>query len=332
MAYRGHKGVIVIPERPLFKHLAFTHSAEKACLRRAKSLLSPSTMAHKNKTNYSPYKARQEARSSKPGSPSASSQPLMGRHKKPEMIYSLHEANDRLADIFRNHRFTTVNHEQRLQLAHFYRLLMENQEKENFTRLLKLRDIAIKHFIDSIIILEHTQLQFPLIDVGTGPGFPGIPLKIMFPEEKILLGEGVQRRVEFLKHVRSEMKLKNLDIIGRNINPHFVYPVRGVITRAVEDVSNTLGNVISCLEVGGRVYLMKGPAVGPEIEAAKGKWSQYYKLVENTAYSLPETPHERRMVVYEKIKNMPLPEDDEAEDLLLEELSPAELKRWKDYK
>jgi 16S rRNA (guanine527-N7)-methyltransferase len=286
-------------------------------------------MAHKNKTNYSPYKARQEARKPSTSAPAA---PLMGRHKKPEMIYDLHEANDRLADIFRNHDFHTVNHNQRLRLAHFYRLLMENQEKENFTRLLKLRDIAIKHFIDSIIILEHTKLQFPLIDVGTGPGFPGIPLKIMFPNEKILLGEGVQRRVEFLKHVRSEMKLQNLDIIGRNINPHFVYPVRGVITRAVEDVSNTLSNVISCLEVGGKVYLMKGPGVDPEIEAAKKTWSQYYKLVENTAYSLPNTPHERRMVVYEKIKHAPLPDVDESEDLLLEELSPAEIKRWKDYK
>jgi len=90
-----------------------------------------------------------------------------------------------------------VNHEQRTKLAEFYRLLMLNQEKENFTRLLKLRDVAIKHFIDSIIILKYTKLQFPLLDVGTGPGFPGIPLKIMFPNEKILLGEGVQRRVEF---------------------------------------------------------------------------------------------------------------------------------------
>lgn len=286
-------------------------------------------MAHKNKSNYSPYKARQESRGKRP---ETTPRTLMGRHKKPETIYSLHEANDRLADIFRNHEFTLVNHEQRMKLAHFYRLLMENQEKENFTRLLKLRDIAIKHFIDSIVILKYTKLQFPLLDVGTGPGFPGIPLKIMFPEEKILLAEGVQRRVEFLKHVRQEMSLQNLDIVGRNINNNFVYPVKGVITRAVEDISNTLGNVLSCLQIGGRVYFMKGPGVGPEIEMAKKNWSEFYKLVEDTAYVLPQTPHERRLVVYEKIKNAPLPDNDESEDLLLEELSAAELKRWKEYK
>lgn len=286
-------------------------------------------MAHKNKTNYSPYKARQEARSKGTAAPTPPTH--MGRHKKPELIYEINEANDRLADVFRNHKFEMVSHSQRHQLAHFYRLLMLNQEKENFTRLLKLRDIAIKHFIDSIIILKYTQLQFPLLDVGTGPGFPGIPLKIMFPEEKILLGEGVQRRVEFLKYVRSEMKLQNLDILGRNINKYCAYPVRGVITRAVEDVSNTLGNVMSCLQVGGRVYFMKGPGVDPEIEAAKKNWGEYYKLVENTPYNLPETPHERRLVVYEKIKDMALPEDDEGEELLMDELSSEEKRRWAKY-
>lgn len=284
-------------------------------------------MAHKNKTNYSPYKARQEARHKTGTAPA----PQMGRHKRPEVIYELNEANDRLADVFRNHGFDMVNHQQRLQLAQFYRLLMLNQEKENFTRLLKLRDVAIKHFIDSIIISKFTDLQFPLLDVGTGPGFPGIPLKIMYPEQKILLGEGVQRRVEFLKHVRSEMNLKNLDILGRNINKHCVYPVQGAITRAVEDIGNTLGNVLSSLQVGGKVYFMKGPGVDPEIAAAKTTWSEFYKLVQDEAYTLPQTPHERRLVVYEKIKNAPLPEEDEGEDLLLEELSGDEKRRWGSY-
>ncbi len=289
-------------------------------------------MAHKNKTNYSPYKARQEQRQKGLGGTTVTtSAPQMGKHKKPETIYELNEANDRLADVFRNHGFDMVSHQQRQQLAHFYRLLMLNQEKENFTRLLKLRDVAIKHFIDSIIILKYTKLQFPLLDVGTGPGFPGIPLKIMFPEEQILLGEGVQRRVEFLKHVRSEMNLQNLDILGRNINKHCVYPVNGAITRAVEDIGNTLGNVMSCLNLGGRVYFMKGPGVDPEIAAAKKDWGEFYKLVEDTAYALPNTPHERRMVVYEKIKHMPLPDEDEGEEMLLEELSGEEKRRWAKY-
>ncbi|MBK9322721.1 MAG: class I SAM-dependent methyltransferase [Bdellovibrionaceae bacterium] len=279
-------------------------------------------MAHKNKTNYSPYKARQPVRSS-----SEVTKPLMGKHKKPETIYTEQEANDRLADIFRNHGFQ-CGHKERLQLAVFYRLLMENQEKENFTRLLKLRDIAIKHFIDCMIVSELTELKFPLLDVGTGPGFPGIPLSLLHPDKKIILAEGVQRRVEFLKHVREQMNLTELDIVGRNINKHFVYPVHGVITRAVEDIRNTLGNVLSCLQLGGRVYFMKGPGVDPEIPQALKEYGEYYQLAKDIPYSLPETPHLRRLVIFEKIKNAPLPENDEGEELLMEELSSEERRRW----
>lgn len=257
-------------------------------------------MAHKNKDNLSPYKKRN------PHGPRT----LKGRHKKPEKIYSVEEANDRLADIFRNHQFTLVSHEQRKALAQFYRLLMEQQETQNFTRLLKFHDIAIKHFIDSLIILEHTELRFPLLDMGTGPGLPGIPLKIMFPEQKIILAEGVQKRVEFLKKVREEMQFKKLEIIGRNIGPEFMYPLQGVITRAVEDIGNSLKNVQNSLELGGRAYFMKGPQVDPEIQAAQNQWGEFYDLVGNISYRLPETSHERRLVIFEKVKH-PEPQDEE---------------------
>lgn len=271
-------------------------------------------MAHKNKSNYSAYKARQKKPSS--GAPA---QPLLrGQHKRPDQIFSLHEADERLEDLFRNHGVKNVSHLQRRQFAQFYRLLMEEQEHQNFTRLLRLRDIAIKHFIDSIIVEQLTELKYPLMDVGTGPGFPGVPLKIISPTEKILLAEGVQKRVSFLKKIREGLELQNLDIIGRNINPFFVYPVQGVITRAVEDMRNTLSNVMSCLQLGGRVYFMKGPGVDPEIPMALEKWGEFFKLIEDHAYVLPHTTNHRRLVVFEKIKNAPLPNEEDQDFPLLE--------------
>lgn len=229
------------------------------------------------------------------------------RSSKPEQIYSVEEANDRFADIFSNHTFS-CSHKERKKLAEFYFLLMKNQEQQNFTRLLKLKDVAIKHFIDSMIISEMVEIKFPLIDVGTGPGFPGIPLKIRYENEKIILAEGVQKRVEFLKSVRHELQLNNLDIIGRNINAHFVYPVQSVITRAVEDIPNTLKNVLSCLQEGGYVYFMKGPGVDHEIKMAT-ELHEFYKLEKDIAYDLKHTQNHRRLVVYRKIKNAPLPDD-----------------------
>jgi 16S rRNA (guanine527-N7)-methyltransferase len=222
-------------------------------------------------------------------------------HKKPDKIYSLNEANDRIKDIFLNHDFGDYPHDKRIQLAKFYILLMENQNSENFTRLTKLRDVAIKHFLDSLIILRHTELKFPLVDMGTGPGFPGIPLKIQFPEEKIILVEGVRKRVNFLKEIRDKMQLKNLDVIGRNVTPEFSLPVQGLITRAVEVVSNTLSNSVNCVQKGGHVYLMKGPQVKDEIKAAKKDLSDEFKLVEDHEYDLPNTPHKRRLLVYRKL-------------------------------
>lgn len=252
-------------------------------------------MAHKNSSNWSPQRPK-KSRSAK----------HQGRHKKPQKILSFDEADDRLYDIFRNHDFGHVSHEVRHKLVRFYQLLMEQQTKENFTRLLTLKDVAIKHFIDCLVIPQLTELTFPLIDVGTGPGFPGIPLRIITEEKhKILLAEGVQKRVVFLKEAREQLELKNLDILGRNINDEFMYPVQGVITRAVEDCRNTLGNVINSLQTGGKVFLMKGPNVDPEIEMALDSWGEYYKLEQVKSYNLPQTPHQRRLVVFKKIKNLP---------------------------
>ncbi len=237
-----------------------------------------------------------------------------GKHKKPNKILSTHEAEDRLFDIFRNHDFGDVPHQVRSQLVHFYQLLMEQQNHENFTRLHNFRDVAIKHFIDCLIVPRLVDLTFPLLDVGTGPGFPGIPLRLVTPNDKrILLAEGVQKRVEFLKQAREKMKLENLDILGKNITKEFVYPVGGVITRAVEDCRNTLANVIHCLQPHGKVFLMKGPNVEPEIDLALQEWGHYYELEKNIPYLLPHTPHERRLIVFRKIRSKEL--DPQTEDL-----------------
>lgn len=232
-----------------------------------------------------------------------------GTHKKPEKIYGLNEADQRLYDIFRHHGLEDFPHPERRRFVEFYQLLMNHQLRDNVTRLVKFRDIAIKHFVDSALVPRLCTLDFPLLDVGTGPGFPGIPLKIMFPNDKIILAEGVRRRVDFLKAVREEMGLKNLDIIGRNIDEYFELPVRGVITRAVEEIGATLKNISRCLEVGGRVFFMKGPNCDDEVRAARTEWAEYFELLEDVPYDLPNTPHRRRLVIYRKIKTPPPPED-----------------------
>jgi 16S rRNA (guanine527-N7)-methyltransferase len=225
-----------------------------------------------------------------------------GTHKKPEKIYSFEEADSRLYDLFRHHGLEDCPHDLRRRLVEFYLLLMNHQLRDNVTRLVKFRDIAIKHFIDSLMVPRLCELTFPLLDVGTGPGFPGIPLKLMYPEEKIILAEGVKRRVDFLKAVREEMKLKELQLVGRKIDDTFQLPVKGVITRALEEIPSTLKNISQCLEVGGLVFFMKGPNVDDEIKVAKKEWAGYFELEKDISYDLPNTPNQRRLVIYRKIK------------------------------
>jgi len=229
-----------------------------------------------------------------------------GTHRLPDKIYSFSEADDRLYDIFRHHGFEDFPHDLRKRLVEFYLLLMNHQLTDNVTRLVKFRDIGIKHFIDSLIVPrvlanKDQKLMFPLLDVGTGPGFPGIPLKILYPHDKIVLAEGVRRRVDFLKAVREEMKLENLDIIGRKIDDTFQLPMKGVITRAFAEIPGTLRDISQCLEIGGRVYFMKGPGVDPELKVAVKEWDKFFRLVEDYDYELPNSPNKRRLVVFEKI-------------------------------
>jgi 16S rRNA (guanine527-N7)-methyltransferase len=249
-------------------------------------------MAHKNSTNWSAYNARRKGKKSG----------HTGRHKKPIKIYEFNEADDRIFDVFRNHGFEDYPHEKRRQLVKFYEILMNNQKSQNFTRLTEIKDIALKHFIDSLMVRKLFKYPYPILDIGTGPGFPGIPLQIDDPEGQIMLAEGVQKRVEFLKQAREELELDQIKIFGRNIDPGFEYPVQSVITRAVEDMGNTLNNVKYSLQTGGYALFMKGPNLGPEIDQALERFPEHYEHYKTFEYELPSSPHQRTLVVFKKIK------------------------------
>ncbi len=227
--------------------------------------------------------------------------PRNHRHRIPTENFSFHEADDRVYELFRNHGVGDVPHERRHQLVRFYLLLMKHQHDYNFTRLVNLREITIKHFVDCLLVPRLAQLKFPLLDMGTGPGFPGIPLKICFPNERIILVEGVQKKVDFLKLVRDELKLENLDIIGRKVDDDFAYPTPGLITRAFFEIPGTLERISSFVPTDGEVYFMKGPNVDSEIRETTKNLSHLFAMKADIPYSIPETPHQRRLVIYRRL-------------------------------
>ncbi len=187
------------------------------------------------------------------------------------------------------------------QFSKFYTFLMNYNRKYNLTRLTTFEEVVLKHFVDCVYVSQMMKLPTPLIDMGSGAGFPGVPLKIVNPDVRVILVEGVQKKVEFLKELRDHLKLKGLDIIGRNVDPKMMYPVQGVITRAVEDSRATLGNVINCVQTGGLVILMKTPGIDGEISQAQEHYKGQYEMTINQDYSLGNTTHMRKLLVFKKL-------------------------------
>ncbi len=186
------------------------------------------------------------------------------------------------------------------QLWVYHQLLRRHDEKLNLTRIRNFENMVIKLYADSMLPALKTNLPSPLMDLGSGPGMPGIPLKILRPDLHILLAESRQQRVEFLKTVVNALHLPGLEVIERGIAPDFDRPVAGVITRAVESIAGTMQRVSGCLEKEGLLVFMKGPHCDEEVEQATQKFSDEYGLIDDVAYQIPHTPHRRRLICYRR--------------------------------
>ncbi|MFO7715842.1 RsmG family class I SAM-dependent methyltransferase [Desulfosarcina sp.] len=191
------------------------------------------------------------------------------------------------------------------QLWSYHQLLRRHDEDLNLTRIRNFENMVLKLYADAILPALHTPLPSPLLDLGTGPGMPGIPLKILRPDLQILLADSRRNRCDFLKTVVSALGLSGIDVVERGIAPDYDRPVAGVITRAVEPIADTLARVAGCLIQDGRVIFMKGPRCDVEIEAASKTFASTYELAEDIPYQIPHTPHRRRLVVYRR-KSQPI--------------------------
>lgn len=189
------------------------------------------------------------------------------------------------------------------QLWRFHQLLRERNDDRDLTRLIEFESVVIKHYVDSLFVGRLTRLPSPLVDVGTGAGFPGIPLKIHYPDLELTLAEQRPRRVAFLNEAIRTLGLRKVKTFDHRVSSRsFTEPVRGVITRAVEPISKTLLRTSGATDAGSQLIFMKGPGVDEELKEALRDFKQDYRLVRDQAYALPHTPHERRLVIFERIR------------------------------
>jgi 16S rRNA (guanine527-N7)-methyltransferase len=183
----------------------------------------------------------------------------------------------------------------------FHQLLRRRNAELDLTRLHSFDTIVLKHYVDCALVATLVDLPSPLLDLGTGAGFPGIPLKIVRPDVHLLLAEPRGKRATFLEEAVRALGLRGVEVVAHRVGSEFKHPVRGVITRAVESIPATLARVAPWLEPGALLLFMKGPGVDAEIDTARRDWAAAFRVVRDAHYSIPETPHTRRLVIVERL-------------------------------
>lgn len=198
-----------------------------------------------------------------------------------------------------------MNARQLDQLWGYHNLLRNRNQDGDLTRLFGFESIVLKHYIDCLIIGKFLTLPNPLLDIGTGAGFPGIPLKIRYPHLKITLAEPRPRRVQFLKDVVRELKLPLANVFDHKVvSRSFQIPMKGIITRAVETMDKTFLRGSGAARIGTQFIFMKGPSVDQELREFESRFAGYVKKMLDEAYQLPDSKLDRRLIVFEVVREL----------------------------
>ena len=200
------------------------------------------------------------------------------------------------------------------QMEQFYKymnLLIEWNEKMNLTAIIEPSEIILKHFIDSITILKDIKDGSTLVDVGTGAGFPGIPLSIMNPTLKITLVDSLNKRLIFLQEVIKELNLKNVELIharaeefGKNKKYREKFDI--ATSRAVANLATLSEYLLPLVKINGQAISMKAGNASQEIEEAQKAIKTLGGHINRIdEFYLPQTDIARTIIIIDKIKETP---------------------------
>lgn len=215
----------------------------------------------------------------------------------------------------------TLNDTQIQQFEKYTELLLEWNKVMNLTAITDENEIIIKHFVDSISIVLFDDFDFvekvnktdikTIIDIGTGAGFPGIPLKIVFPELNITLVDSLNKRINFLNSVISELDLKNIVAIharAEEIAKNDKYRERFdlCVSRAVANLSTLTEYCLPFVRVNKYFIPYKSQKIDDEIQmGSKCITVMGGKIINKFKFVLNNTNYERSFIFIKKIKNTP---------------------------
>lgn len=223
--------------------------------------------------------------------------------KKEEFFKKMQEKS-----IFLN---INISVEQLEQFFAYMNLLIEWNEKMNLTAITDPEEIILKHFIDSITILPEIEDNSSLVDVGTGAGFPGIPLSIMNPTLKITLVDSLNKRLIFLQEVINQLKIENVQIVHARAeefgqNKKYREKFDRSTSRAVANLSTLSEYLIPLIKIGGKTISMKAAEAQEEIDEAKKAIEVLGGTIEKIdEFNLPQSDIGRTVIIIRKSKETP---------------------------
>lgn len=201
----------------------------------------------------------------------------------------------------------TLSGEQLEQFQIYYDYLLEKNKVMNLTAITEEQDVVIKHFIDSMALLKFISVDhLSVIDVGTGAGFPGIPLAILVPSASFVLMDSLNKRIRFLEEVLERCQIKNVELVhGRveDLAHDTTYREKFdiCVSRAVANLSTLLEYATPFVTVGGKFISYKSGEIEEERTASMHAQKVLHcENIDVISFDLPYRDFRRSFIIFEK--------------------------------
>ena len=198
-----------------------------------------------------------------------------------------------------------LSEQQNEQFAYYFKRLVEQNKLHNLTSITDEEGVYEKHFFDSISVGFGFDLNnLDVLDVGSGGGFPGMPLRIAFPNMKLSILDSTAKKIVFLDNLAKEMKLENVTPIVARAEEYKDKKFDVVTARGVANLTMLLELVCNLVKKDGYFVAMKGSKYQEELDAASNAIKVLgYKLVKKTEYKLPDEDSSRCNLYLKKVKD-----------------------------
>lgn len=214
---------------------------------------------------------------------------------------------EKLYELCKNNEID-LSDKQLEQFQIFYDYMIEMNQVMNLTSITEEDEVILKHFYDSMSVVKYYDFNQGenVIDVGTGAGFPGIPLAILLPGIQFTLMDSLNKRITFLKDVVEKCELKNVECIhsraeelAKDEKYREKYDI--CVSRAVANLSILLEYCIPFIKKGGKFISYKSISSEEELSASKNAQNKLCcKLKNNISFELPDTDNKRNFLIFEK--------------------------------